>query len=80
MSAFNAFNPNSNSLASNSNARPTIELTMSRFEKPMEVDLEGFFEFSFDLAEDLLDLEAQFRPRRQISSNRSPRTRATKSV
>lgn len=71
MSAFNAFNQNAENLGSNSIASPTIELSLSRFEKPIEVDLEAFFEFSFDLAEDLLDLEAQFKPRRRVSSNRS---------
>lgn len=76
MSAFNAFNENTDNLASDSLAAPTIELSLSRFEKPMEVDLEKFFEFSFDLAEDLLDLEAQFKPRRQVSSSRSLRKRS----
>jgi hypothetical protein len=41
-------------------ATPTVELTMTRFEHPIEVDMERFFEFSFDLAEDILDMEARF--------------------
>jgi hypothetical protein len=71
MSAFNASDENTDNLASNSLAPPTIELSLSRFEKPIEVDLEQFFEFSFDLAEDLLDLEFQFKPRRRVSSSRT---------
>lgn len=73
MSAFNAFNENIDHLASNSFASPTIELSLSRFEKPIEVDLENFFEFSFDLAEDLLDLEARFKPRRRVKADWSLR-------
>ena len=48
---------------------PTVELTLTRFEKPLEVDLERFFEFSFNLAEDLLDMEARFQ-RPQLSRNK----------
>lgn len=78
MSAFNPFNPNtdnlaSSSLGSSSLAAPAIELSLSQFEKPIEVDLEKFFEFSFDLAEDLLDLEAQFKPRRRVKADWSLR-------
>ncbi len=39
---------------------PTLELPLTRFEAPLEVDMERFFEFSFDLAEDILDMEARF--------------------
>ena len=49
---------------------PTLELTLTRFEKPMEVDMERFFEFSFDLAEDLLDMEAQFSAQRNRRTDR----------
>ena len=73
MSAFNPFNPNTDNLASSSLAAPAIELSLSQFEKPIEVDLEKFFEFSFDLAEDLLDLEAQFKPRRRVKADWSLR-------
>ena len=73
MSALNPFNQNTDNLAGNSLAAPTIELSLSRFEKPIEVDLEQFFEFSFDLAEDLLDLEAQFKPRRRVKADWSLR-------
>ena len=76
MSAFNPLSQNTDNLASNSLAAPTIELSLSRFEKPITVDLEHFFEFSFDLAEDLLDLEARFKPRRRVSSSRSTRERS----
>ena len=73
MSAFNPLNENTDKLASNSLAAPTIELSLSAFEVPIEVDLENFFEFSFDLAEDLLDLEAQFKPRRRVKADWSLR-------
>ena len=54
--------------------QPKLELTMTRFESPMEVDMERFFEFSFDLAEDLLDMEARFGAKRNRRSDRvSPR-------
>ena len=39
-----------------------VRLTDSRFEQPLSVDMQAFFEFSFDLAEDLLDLEAKYAP------------------
>ena len=73
MSAFTPFNQNTDNLAGNSLAIPTIELSLSQFEKPIEVDLEQFFEFSFDLAEDLLDLEARFKPRRRVKADWSLR-------
>jgi len=54
--------------------QPTLELTMTRFESPLEVDMERFFEFSFDLAEDLLDLEVRFGAQRNRQNDRiSPR-------
>ena len=71
MNAFNAFSQNTDNLAINSLDSPTIELSLSKFEKPITVDLEHFFEFSFDLAEDLLDLEAKFKPRKRVNSDRS---------
>ena len=73
MSAFNPLNQNTDDLASNSLAAPTIELSLSQFEKPIAVDLEHFFEFSFDLAEELLDLEARFKPRRRVKADWSLR-------
>ena len=55
-------------------SQPKLELTLTRFESPMEVDMERFFEFSFDLAEDLLDMEARFGAKRHPQKNRlSPR-------
>ncbi len=82
MNAFNAHpsNPSDPATSIPANAlppAPTIELTLSPSEKPLEVDLERFFEFSFDLAEDLLDLEAQFKPRRRVSTDRSRETPTT---
>ncbi len=49
---------------------PKLELTLTRFETPMEVDMERFFEFSFDLAEDILDMEARFGAKRQRGNDR----------
>ena len=80
MSAFNPLNQNTDDLASNSLAAPTIELSLSQFEKPIAVDLEHFFEFSFDLAEDLLDLEARFKPRRRVKADWSMRAGVGKPV
>ena len=80
MSAFNPLSQNTDNLASNSLAAPTIELSLSRFEKPIAVDLEHFFEFSFDLAEDLLDLEARFKPRRRVKADWSLRAGVGKPV
>lgn len=54
----------------------TLDLTLTRFEKPMAVDMERYFEFSFDLAEDLLDLESLFKTRR--TSRRAIANRANK--
>jgi len=50
--------------------QPTLELTLTRFESPIEVDMERFFEFSFDLAEDILDMEARFGAKRNRRSDR----------
>ena len=41
-------------------ATPKLKLRLTRFETPMEIDMERFFEFSFDLAEDILDMEVRF--------------------
>jgi len=50
--------------------QPKLELTLTRFESPIEVDMERFFEFSFDLAEDILDMEARFGAKRNRRSDR----------
>ena len=39
---------------------PKINLSRHPGEPPFMVDMQGFFEFSFELAEALLDLEAQY--------------------
>jgi hypothetical protein len=45
-----------------SNAQPPqINLSRRRFEEPFFVDMESFFEFSFWMSEELLDLEATHR-------------------
>ncbi len=56
--------------------QPKLELTLTRFESPMEIDMERFFEFSFDLAEDILDMETRFGAKRNRRSDRiTPRRR-----
>ncbi len=55
---------------------PTIKLTMTRFESPMEIDMERFFEFSFDLAEGILDMEARFQVKRN-RRHQAPNDRVT---
>ena len=39
---------------------PKINLSRRSDSQPLWVDMQGFFEFSFWMAEELLDLEAQF--------------------
>ena len=51
-------------------SNPKLELSLTRFEAPMEVDMERFFEFSFDLAEDILDMEARFGANRNRPNDR----------
>ena len=51
-------------------AQPKLELTLSRFEVPIQIDMERFFEFSFDLAEDILDMEARFGASRNRGNDR----------
>lgn len=40
--------------------RPTLRLTNHSGDRPITVDMERFFEFSFSFAEALLDLESKF--------------------
>ena len=42
---------------------PTIELPSNRFEEPIEVDVQAFFDFSFWMSEELLKLENRFAPK-----------------
>lgn len=45
---------------------PTIELPATRFEAPLQLDLERFLAFSFWMTEELLDLEERHAdPRRR---------------
>ena len=48
---------------------PQLNLQRSKFDRPFLVDMESFFDFSFWISEELLDLEARFkeknRPRLQ---------------
>lgn len=43
--------------------RPTLTLNADR---PITVDMERFFEFSFSFAEELVDLEDKFKPRTAV--------------
>lgn len=45
---------------SRNTAPPKIDLSRRAAEPPFMVDMQGFFEFSFEMAEALLDLEAQY--------------------
>jgi len=45
--------------------RPTLTLHADR---PITVDMERFFEFSFSFAEELLDLEDKFQPQTNVVS------------
>ena len=44
---------------------PQINLARQSFEKPFFVDMEAFFEFSFWISEELLDLEANHKLKAQ---------------
>ena len=39
---------------------PQLDLARHTFDLPLLVDMEAFFEFSFWIAEELLDLEAKY--------------------
>lgn len=43
---------------------PTLNLTRDASQAPMRISMESFFEFTFWLAEELQDLEAQYDPNR----------------
>ena len=47
-------------MANRTQQAPQLNLSRSKFEKPLFVDMEAFFEFSFWISEELLDLESQF--------------------
>lgn len=40
-----------------------LNLARNKYEAPFFVNMESFFEFSFWISEELLDLEAQVKPR-----------------
>ena len=42
---------------------PTIQLPSNRFEEPIEVDVDAYFEFSFWMSAELLELENRFAPK-----------------
>lgn len=39
---------------------PQLNLAQTQFARPLFVDMESFFDFSFQIAEDLLNLEAAY--------------------
>lgn len=46
--------------------RSVLNLARNKYEAPFFVDMESFFEFSFWISEELLDLEAQYKPRHEV--------------
>jgi len=62
--AFTAFFLETN-MANRIPQAPQLDLSRSRYEKPLFVDMEAFFDFSFWISEELLDLEARFKPKNQ---------------
>ena len=46
--------------------RSVLNLARNKYEPPFFVNMESFFEFSFWISEELLDLEAQFKPRHAV--------------
>ena len=55
---------------------PQLDLARHTFDLPLLVDMEAFFEFSFWIAEELLELESEFRAkhggRLRPSANENP--------
>ena len=51
-----------------SDAVPQLDLNRSAGRGPWMVDMQGFFEFSFWMAEELLDLEARMLPSHKLPS------------
>ena len=51
---------------------PQLNLARGLYQPDFFVDLQSFFEFSFWMAEELLDLEARFRPVRRPVKLRYP--------
>ncbi|GEM_PF-1368124 len=46
--------------------RSVLNLARNKYEAPFFVNMESFFEFSFWISEELLDLEAQYKPRHEV--------------
>ena len=44
---------------------PQLNLARNQFDRPLFVDMESFFDFSFWISEELLDLEAKFLTKNQ---------------
>ena len=45
---------------------PQLNLASHQYDRPFFVDMEAFFDFSFWLAEELLELESQFKVTRRL--------------
>ena len=43
-----------------------LNLARNKYDAPFFVNMESFFEFSFWISEELLDLEVQFKPRHDV--------------
>lgn len=41
--------------------QPQLNLAQSQYDRPLFVDMEAFFDFSFWISEELLDLESRFK-------------------
>ena len=59
-------------MAIRENHPPRLNLSRNSDQADLFVDLQSFFEFSFWMAEELLDLEANFRPTRRPVKLRYP--------
>ena len=44
---------------------PELNLARNQYDQPFFVNMESFFEFSFWMSEELLDLESKFKPQNQ---------------
>ena len=53
---------------------PQLNLARNAYDLPLFVDMEAFFDFTFWLSEELLDLESQFKARN--SGRMKPRKKA----
>lgn len=50
---------------------PQLDLSRSPYERPLFVDMEAFFDFSFWIAEELLELEARFQSKPRLKASQT---------